>query len=255
MPLQEDFEKQGNFLFKYRGTLPLIILVIGIAVFADYQIFNVENENYFLKYYYDYICLLVSFLGLFIRIFTVGYTPKNTSGRNTERQVADELNTTGIYSLLRHPLYIGNFFMWFGISLITKNIWFVCSFILFYWIYYERIMYAEEQFLRKKFGDVYVNWANKTNVLFPNFKNWQKPTLNFSIKKVLKKEKNGVLAIFIIFLFFKILSFILQNKNFDLNLFLKLEIFWVVATILSLIIYLILKFLKYKTNILNEEGR
>jgi hypothetical protein len=29
MPLQEELEKQGVWLFRYRGTLPLVILGIG----------------------------------------------------------------------------------------------------------------------------------------------------------------------------------------------------------------------------------
>jgi len=83
-------------------------------------------------------------LGLFIRAYAVGHTPANTSGRNTKEQLADELNTTGIYSMVRHPLYLGNFFMWLGAAVLTKNGWFIVAFILLYWIYYERIMFAEE---------------------------------------------------------------------------------------------------------------
>ena len=61
----------------------------------------------------ELIFLGVSLLGEAIRIFTVGYAPRNTSGRNTiTGQIADELNVTGIYSQLRHPLYLGNFLMW-----------------------------------------------------------------------------------------------------------------------------------------------
>lgn len=33
MPLQEEFESQGNFLFKYRSHFPNIILIGGIIVF------------------------------------------------------------------------------------------------------------------------------------------------------------------------------------------------------------------------------
>lgn len=32
MPLQEEFESQGNFLFKYRSHFPNIILIGGIIV-------------------------------------------------------------------------------------------------------------------------------------------------------------------------------------------------------------------------------
>src|SRR5690606_25761265 len=130
-------------------------------------------------------------------------TPKNTSGRNThEGQVADTLNTTGIYSIVRHPLYLGNFLMWLGPALLTENLWFIIVFILSYWVYYERIMFAEEQFLARKFGEVYTKWADSVPAFIPKFRPFSKPDFPFSIKKVLKKEKNGLFALFFIFMVF-----------------------------------------------------
>ncbi len=99
---------------------------------------------------------------------TVGFAPKNTSGRNTAAgQMADELNVTGIYSIVRHPLYVGNFFMWLGPVLFLRSVWFTIVFCLVYWLYYERIMFAEEQFLRRKFGDAYDKWSEKVKAFIP----------------------------------------------------------------------------------------
>ncbi|MDA3779075.1 MAG: methyltransferase [Bacteroidales bacterium] len=144
MALQEEFEQQGNWLFRYRGILPLIILFIGFLIYLRTEIypetFFLENTSF--EIYYEMSCLLISLIGLGIRVFTVGRTPKNTSGRNVSKQVADTLNTTGIYSLVRHPLYVGNFFMWLGPALLTGNFWCIISFCFLYWISYERIMFA-----------------------------------------------------------------------------------------------------------------
>ena len=141
----------------------IIILLGGLAVYINTQ-FNIrEGIREVMPFSFDLICLAVSTLGLLIRIYTVGHTPKNTSGRNTaEGQVADEVNTTGIYSLVRHPLYVGNFFMWLGPAMYAADIWFAISFVMLYWVYYERIMYAEEQFLVGKFGEIYASWAKIT---------------------------------------------------------------------------------------------
>lgn len=203
MALVEELENQGNWLFRYRSKLPLIILLAGVIFYLRTEIypetFFLENSPY--EIYYERFCLLICLFGLLIRIYTVGHTPANTLGRNTLGQIAERLNTTGIYSLVRHPLYLGNFFMWFGIALLTAHFWFNLVFILGYWIYYERIMFAEEQFLRNKFGTVYTEWAEKVNAFLPNlsFKNFVKPSEKFSWKKVLKKEKNDFAAVFIIF--------------------------------------------------------
>ena len=62
--------------------------------------------------------------------------------------------------------------MWLGAALLIANAWFVVVFILVYWVYYERIMYAEEQFLRRKFGTVYTDWAAHTPAFIPSFKHF-----------------------------------------------------------------------------------
>ncbi|MEP7198080.1 MAG: isoprenylcysteine carboxylmethyltransferase family protein [Saprospiraceae bacterium] len=251
MALQEEFETQGLWLFRYRGTLPLIILLIGTILYARTEMYP---ETFFLEgspyeRYFETLCLIVSLFGLYIRVYTVGHTPENTSGRNTsEGQVADVLNKTGMYSIVRHPLYLGNFFMWLGPAIITGNFWFVIAFCLFYWVYYERIMFAEEQYLRKKFQLDFVNWSVNVPAFFPRFKNFVKPNLKFSWKKVLKKEKNGLAAVFLIFCFFNVLGELIENKR-DFNYFLM------GGFILSMLSYVVLKYLKNKTNLLDEVGR
>lgn len=247
MALQEEFEKQGNFLFKNRSVLPLIILSVGLFVFIKYQIDTFVNKESVFQSFYEYICLLVSFIGQAIRVYTVGHTPRNTSGRNTGGQLADEINTTGIYSTVRHPLYVGNFFMWLGIAMLTMNFWFIISFVLLYWVYYERIMFAEEQFLRKKFDTPYLEWAEKTPAFIPSLKNFVKPRLRFSWKKVVKKEKNGILGIFFLFFIFKSIENYIDNEiifTTDWSLY---------TLILGIIFYAGVKILSKKTDFLKEE--
>lgn len=250
MALQEEMEIQGNWLFNRRGTLPLVILVVGVLTFI---VHGLSSDHYFkshplIEIYYQSGCFLVSLLGLAIRIYTVGFTPKNTSGRNTGAQVADCVNTKGIYSMVRHPLYLGNFFMWLGVAMLTEIFWFIIAFIFLYWLYYERIMFAEEQFLRKKFGSVYTNWATLTPAIIPRFRLFDAASLTFSWKKVLRNEKNGLVALFILFMIFDLLRLWLRDDS-------HVNIFFVAGTLVSGILYLVLKYLKHKTAVLNENGR
>jgi len=250
MALQESLEKQGNWLFKYRGKLPLLLLAIVFVLFIRTEIypetFILEETPY--EVYYERICLLVCLFGLAIRAYTVGHTPANTSGRNENAQLADRLNTTGIYSLVRHPLYLGNFFMWFGLAMMTGHIWFLVGFCIFYWVYYERIMFAEEQFLRKKFGETYLKWAKKTPAFIPslNFKKFLKPACPFCLKKVLRQEKDGLVAVAVLFALFNLIGEWVE-KELDFTLLAG-------ATLVG-ILYLVLKGLKKYTRILNQEGR
>lgn len=126
MPLKQELEDQGNWLFKNRSFLPIGILLIGLVVFIQTVLLQEEAQC---TIDYEIFCLSVSLLGLAVRIYTVGFTPNNTSGRNTKQgQVADQLNTSGIYGIVRNPLYLGNFFMWLGLALMTTEVWFIISF-------------------------------------------------------------------------------------------------------------------------------
>jgi len=251
-------ESQGNVLFRWRSYLPLIILIGGLAVYANTQFKIKAGIVDAMPFSFDLICLAIATFGLLIRIYTVGHTPKNTSGRNTaEGQVADEVNTTGIYSIVRHPLYVGNFFMWLGPAMYTADIWFTISFIMLYYVYYERIMYAEEQFLVGKFGDIYASWSKVTPAFIPSFKNWNTAQLGFSWKKIIKKEKNGLFAMFLVFFIFHasgeyIQGGTLSDKDFWLTGTMK---FWTYGTVISGIIYFILKYIKKYTKVFDEEGR
>lgn len=239
MALQEDMRQQGNWLFKYRSYLPLFILVIGLALYILKEL----NLNFILgqettyEFIYNFICLGIGLLGLYIRFHVVGYAAENTSGKNTAEQKADTVNSTGFYSIVRHPLYLGNFLMWLSAALLIANIWFILVFCLVYWVYYERIMYAEEAYLRDKFGDSYLNWANTVPTFFPRCKNYRKPSLPFNWMKAIKSEKNSFAALTLIFCLFDIIGQIItQRYNFN-YVFIGLSIF-------SLLMYVVIKILK-----------
>ena len=168
MRLTESFEKQGLFLFKYRGQFPvlLFLLVIPFMFDTDYSSLTYDWEFFLL-----FLALLCIVIGFFIRFYTIGTTTKGTSGRNTKEQIAESLNCTGIYSIVRHPLYLGNYLIWLGISITAFNIYFLLFMTVFFWLYYERIMFAEESFLEKKFQDSYLQWSAQVPSFIPSFSN------------------------------------------------------------------------------------
>jgi protein-S-isoprenylcysteine O-methyltransferase Ste14 len=252
MALYQEFEKRGVKLFKYRGTLPIFILVAALALYAFEQYTNAENalvQHSILEgNLYPLICLLVSLLGLFVRVHTLGFVIPNTSGRNTHKQIADGINKTGMYSLLRHPLYLGNFLMWLGIGLLTENIWFNIFFILSFWLYYERIMYAEETFLIKKFGDEYTEWSKDVPPFVPKLSHYVKPSLHFAWRKIIRQEKSGIAALFIVFMLFHQIGFFFTENSIDLTFSL-----WNFLFIIFTLYIITVKLIQKSTDWLNIE--
>ena len=251
MALQEELKRQGDYLFKFRSYLPIFLLIIGLWVNIYQERYNGFASETLIAEILEELGIFIGLIGLIIRIITVGFTPKNTSGRNTkDGQIAETLNTTGLYSIIRNPLYLGNYLMWVAIAMITGNIWFVALFTLGFWIYYERIIYAEESFLRKKFGYTYLDWASKTPAFIPRHLKYVKPEIEFSWKKVAKKEKNGLFALFLLFCLFGIVGDIAEGE------FSLIEERWsIIGVVVTGIVYVILKYLKKHTVFLDEIGR
>ncbi len=245
MALVHEFEKSGNWLFKRRSWLPLLLILAGIIV-----LYLTNRQAILFDSTEELIFLGISLAGEAVRILTVGFAPRNTSGRNTAAgQIADELNTTGIYSVVRHPLYIGNFIIWLGPVLFVRTTVFVIIFILVYWLYYERIMFAEEQFLRRKFGEIYDNWSENVRAVIPRFTGYVKPALKFSVKSVLKREYNSFINIFIIFIALDLFrNYFISGRVFFTPL-------WLFLGIPAGLIWIALRVIHKKTNWLEDENR
>ena len=244
MALSHEFEKVGNWFFQWRSYLPLLLLVLFLLALKDYSYLS-SHRN--INRFWELFCLGISSSGLAIRIMTVGYVPRGTSGRNTRKQVADILNTTGMYSVVRHPLYVGNFLMWLGISLMLHLWWFTLLIALIFWVYYEKIMYAEEEFLKKQFGDQFLAWAEKTPLFIPHFSLWLPPEMPFSFKSALKREYASFFAMMATFTGLKVLCNLRVGKTFSLSPI------WTAIFLGSLLFYLIVRFLKKKTHVLADD--
>jgi protein-S-isoprenylcysteine O-methyltransferase Ste14 len=248
MALKHSFEKKGNQLFKFRGQIPVVLFLAAIpAIYlSDLQVIAECN---WLQFALLFGGILVSLIGQIIRSIAIGKSSKQTSGRNTWGQEAKELNTSGIYSTVRHPLYLGNFFLWMGIVISTGNYWFVLIVSLLFWLYYERIMFAEEAFLEREFGDEYLEWSNKTPAFFPSMRNYKKTTIAFSMKTILRREYPGISATIIGFVYVDFVrEWILNGGPVWL---------WSHAIVLfvALMISLVLRTLKHYTKILTEDDR
>lgn len=245
MSLVHELEKSGNWLFRRRSWLPATILVPA----AVYILFIANRSVIYFNYTWEIACILVSVAGELLRSYTVGYVPRNTSGRYVIEQLADELNTKGIYSVVRHPLYIGNFLMWLGPVMFLRSVWWVLVFVLAYWLYYERIIFAEEQYLRRKFGETYDTWAFRVRAVIPSFRRYMKAELPFSLRNVLKREYNSIANMFIVFALLDLLRNISVTGRF------YLEPMYITLFVAALIFWGIIRYLVKRTRFLHVEGR
>jgi protein-S-isoprenylcysteine O-methyltransferase Ste14 len=244
--LREELESSGNWLFRRRSLLPLILLVVVVLGFRSVDFTNHREGR---DRVWEMVCLAVAFFGLAIRIVTIGHASQGTSGRNTKRQIAESLSTDGIYSVVRHPLYLGNFFIYLALGMFAHTWWLALISVLAFWLYYERIMYAEEAFLRGKFGAAFDEWASRVPAFIPDLRRWRPFALPFSARNALRREYHGFFAIILT-------MFVLElTEDYYVDGRLELDPFWTAWLGIGLVVYLVLRTIKKRTHWLDVENR
>jgi len=183
--------KVGNFLFKYRSFTPIPLIVIVFIFFRP--VIDPALDNILTA-----VGLLVLILGELIRIFSVGYSFSGTSGRENFLR-ADNLNVSGIYSIVRNPLYIGNLLIYTGLLIAYSNVYALLFFDVLLILQYYSIIKAEESYLEKTYGDEYKKYKSSIYSIFPTFSKYIKPVNKFNRLKVLLKENDSVFNALVIF--------------------------------------------------------
>lgn len=208
---QQELARSGEMLFKIRGKYLRYIITVG-AVIAYFSgklgPFSSESANYA----WFALSLCVALAGALIRIVTSGHAALGTSGVNKVAAIAAELNTTGPYSLVRNPLYLGRIVNFTGIAMLSGSL--VYGMLIFFIsvLVYQRISVYEEEFLRKEFGEAHTKWASEVPFLLPRLKGWIKPKYPFWVKRCIWRENKKIF-----WLATAIVLYDLARRGFDLS--------------------------------------
>lgn len=245
MALREELERSGAWLFRYRSYAPPLLLIP--LVLAGFEVHPDERAG--LEPGPATLGAALAAVGLVIRILVIGFAPAGTSGKNRSLQVAESLTTTGLYSVVRHPLYLGNFFLWIGPAAATGSWWAPVLIALVFWLYHERIILAEEKFLRDRFGAEFLSWAAVTPAFRPALSRWRPPALPFSLRTVLRQEYYGFFSAVFLFSLLEALTVAVETGRPGLSRG------WLVGLGAAAVVAGVLRILQRQTRWLDAPGR
>lgn len=184
---QLELARSGRLLFRIRKYNMYLLIAIGVVVaylvhdlgpFADHR----ADRAWF------WLSLAVALTGAIIRVITSGFAAFGTSGKTKKQAMAEELNTTGPYSLVRNPLYVGRIVNFTGIAMLTGSWVYGAIVFLVSVLVYERIAVFEEEFLLDKFGDEHRNWAREVRALVPRLHGYVPPKYDFWWRRMIWRE-------------------------------------------------------------------
>lgn len=190
MTLRQRLVTAGQFLFRFRSYLPMLVLIGLVGVFWR----TVPRDSGMEDYFWRAMALCITAAGLVLRVITIGRIPSGTSGRNTKRQKASELNTAGTYSVVRNPLYLANGLVWTGTVLLFESITLTLIFAGVLLVYYALVVFAEEDFLASAFGKDYMSYAARTPALIPRLGHWKPWNRPFSWRMVIRREHDSMFS-------------------------------------------------------------
>jgi protein-S-isoprenylcysteine O-methyltransferase Ste14 len=116
----------------------------------------------------DYLALILLFSGLTLAELT-SFKLKKDLVFGLSDSKSHQLQTNGVYSISRHPFYMGFLLILISSVLFVPNIFNILLLVIS-WILHHLIMIKEEEFLTSKYGDEYKEYSKKVNRYITIFK-------------------------------------------------------------------------------------
>jgi protein-S-isoprenylcysteine O-methyltransferase Ste14 len=155
----------GRFFFRVRNALfPTLLVVMALAT---------RPAQFLGSPLLDKLAVAAGVLlllgGQTFRLLVIGYAYIHRGGKNRE-VFANLLVTRGFYCHTRNPMYVGNYSMVLGLTLLYGSAWGYAVMAPFFAYIYLAITTAEEVYLRDKFGAAYDDYARRVNRFIPNLR-------------------------------------------------------------------------------------
>ncbi|SME97370.1 methyltransferase family protein [Pseudobacteriovorax antillogorgiicola] len=182
----------GQWFFRNRDYTP-IPLIILLLFFGKPTVASAS------------LGLLCVVFGELIRIYSVSFI--GGVSRTRSDSTGQSLVATGPFSMVRNPLYLGNFFISFGFSLFGGEAWIALLTVAMFAVQYFFIVQYEESILSQKFGDEYSNYRKRVPAFIPlNLPKLEQVEWPRDFSPALKSEKRTLTTIFALLAFLIALS-------------------------------------------------
>jgi 4-amino-4-deoxy-L-arabinose transferase-like glycosyltransferase/protein-S-isoprenylcysteine O-methyltransferase Ste14 len=172
------------------------VTVTGIAATGSRAQYHFASE--WADRVWEVASVLLALIGLAARVYTVGVTAPVASGAPGMRDGQDALETTGPYSIVRHPLYCANVIIGIGFSLFP-HVWVIPPLVLVLGaMHYRGKARWVESGLRERFGATFDGWAARVPGIIPRVSGYVRARRPFDVKAALGREHPRVAAVLLV---------------------------------------------------------
>jgi protein-S-isoprenylcysteine O-methyltransferase Ste14 len=190
-PLPRFLLPPGHFFFKYRDFL-FPVVFFGLAATSRPRLFLGSQAA---DLALDALGVVIALAGQWLRAAVIGYAYVRRGGKN-KQVYADSLVQEGFFAHSRNPLYLGNFMALLGFSLIYHSLLVEAVGIPFFAFAYLAIVAAEEDYLRRHFGEVYEDYCRRVPRFLLSFSGLSATlaSMRFDWRRLIRKEYGSTFA-------------------------------------------------------------
>jgi protein-S-isoprenylcysteine O-methyltransferase Ste14 len=181
----------GHFFFKHRDWIFPAVFLALVAASRPRLPFGSPSWDAGL----NALGIAVALAGQALRAAVIGYAYIRRGGKN-RRIHADVLVAEGFFAHSRNPLYVGNLLALTGFTLIHNSPLCYLAGLPFFAFAYLSIVVAEEDHLRRRFGDAYEDYCRHVNRFLPSFAGLGRTLdgMRFDWRRLIRKEYGATFA-------------------------------------------------------------
>ena len=150
----------GEHAFSDIGQLIFLIIFLIVWI-ADSFVF--KYSTFLTQYVSNYIRVPIALIVLVISGL-LAWTGLKIVFRETREE--PQVITSGVFSIVRHPIYLGSILLYLGFILLSLSLLSALVWILII-VFYYMISRYEEKLLIQRFGSAYEEYKKKVPMLFP----------------------------------------------------------------------------------------
>jgi len=138
--------------------IPILIITVIFIILSFYNVIPIYNLN----------SMIITVMGFVLIILgIVFWLLANLKSKIDDEIKSNRLVTTGIYSIVRHPIYAAFLYVVTGAILITDNLYLFVLPIIYWIVLTIGMIKTEEKWLTDKFGESYDEYSRKVSRFVP----------------------------------------------------------------------------------------
>lgn len=145
-------------------------LYVGIILIVTSILIFLQNKGYFKNGEISFLKIPFIIIGILCIVIGIGLWVSAVINSRISKNIKElKLVTTGVFSVVRNPIYSAFMFLCWGICFVSNNLYFLITIPIYWSLLTFLVKKTEERWLKDIFGEEYLAYCKRTNRCIPWF--------------------------------------------------------------------------------------